>query len=206
MAEASTTSSASSAWATLLELPRRATGRSVAGAGRLLRGGRRARVAAAARRPGAAADQPPPARDRRRRVRRVRRDRCPSRTSPRSWSATILDEDDEPEPEPPAGPATTHARSRPGSGSTRSSRRPASALPSERDYETVSGLVMGRLGRVPGAGDDRHGRRGRRHRGDRDDLLGPDRDRSVSTRSSGTSRGVTLLRLRSDPAHGAGLA
>ena len=42
-------------------------------AGRVLRGGGRARVAAAARRPGAAAGQPPPAGGRRRRVRRVRR-------------------------------------------------------------------------------------------------------------------------------------
>ena len=39
-------------------------------------------------------------------------------------------------------------------GSTRSLRRPAYRLPEGDDYETVSGLVMARLGRIPDVGDE----------------------------------------------------
>ena len=59
----------------------------------------------------------------------------------------IFDEGDTPEPEPPAGPADTHTLS----GRLRLDEVEASTgirLPTGADYATVSGLVLGRLGRV----------------------------------------------------------
>ena len=64
----------------------------------------------------------------------------------------IFDEGDTPEPEPPAGPADTHTLS----GRLRLDEVEASTgirLPTGADYATVSGLVLGRLGRVARVGD-----------------------------------------------------
>ncbi|HEU0286061.1 MAG TPA: hemolysin family protein [Nocardioidaceae bacterium] len=64
----------------------------------------------------------------------------------------ILDEGDEPEPEPPAGPADTHTLS----ARLRLDEVEASTgirLPEGADYATVSGLVLGRLGRIAHTGD-----------------------------------------------------
>lgn len=64
----------------------------------------------------------------------------------------IFDEGDEPEPEPPTGPADTHtlsARLRLDEVESSTGIR----LPLGADYATVSGLVLGRLGRVARTGD-----------------------------------------------------
>ena len=64
----------------------------------------------------------------------------------------IFDEGDEREPEPPAGPADTHTLS----ARLRLDEVEASTgirLPLGADYATVSGLVLGRLGRVTRVGD-----------------------------------------------------
>jgi len=64
----------------------------------------------------------------------------------------ILDEGDAAEPEPPPGPADTHTLS----GRLRLDEVEASTgirLPAGPDYATVSGLVLGRLGRVAHVGD-----------------------------------------------------
>ena len=64
----------------------------------------------------------------------------------------IFDEGDEREPEPPAGPADTHtlsARLRLDEVESSTGIR----LPLGADYATVSGLVLGRLGRVAKPGD-----------------------------------------------------
>ena len=115
----------------------------------------------------------------------------------------IFDEGDEPEPEPPAGPADTHtlsARLRLDEVESSTGIR----LPLGADYATVSGLVLGRLGRVAKPGDtvmvDEVPNRGpRRPVGAR-----PDRDPRRRGRAARPAV-VTLLRLRSDPAPGAGV-
>ena len=64
----------------------------------------------------------------------------------------IFDEGDEPEPEPPTGPADTHtlsARLRLDEVESSTGIR----LPLGADYATVSGLVLGQLGRVARTGD-----------------------------------------------------
>ena len=111
----------------------------------------------------------------------------------------IFDEGDEREPEPPAGPADTHtlsARLRLDEVESSTGIR----LPLGADYATVSGLVLGRLGRVAKPGDtvmvDEVV-----EPGDVDDLSVPDR---IEIRVDEVERHVpavvTLLRLRSDPA------
>ena len=111
----------------------------------------------------------------------------------------IFDEGDEREPEPPAGPADTHtlsARLRLDEVESSTGIR----LPLGADYATVSGLVLGRLGRVAKPGDtvmvDVVV-----EPGDVDDLSVPDR---IEIRVDEVERHVpavvTLLRLRSDPA------
>ncbi len=111
----------------------------------------------------------------------------------------IFDEGDEREPEPPAGPADTHtlsARLRLDVVESSTGIR----LPLGADYATVSGLVLGRLGRVAKAGDtvmvDEVV-----EPGDVDDLSVPDR---IEIRVDEVERHVpavvTLMRLRSDPA------
>jgi CBS domain containing-hemolysin-like protein len=65
---------------------------------------------------------------------------------------SILDEGDEPEPEAAGGPADTHTLS----GRLRLDEVQASTgirLPLGADYATVSGLVLGRLGRIARTGD-----------------------------------------------------
>ena len=118
----------------------------------------------------------------------------------------IFDEGDEREPEPPAGPADTRYPLGPASARRGGGRRPASALPLGADYATVSGLVLGRLGRVARLGDtvvvDEVV-----EPGDLDDLSVPDR---IEIRVDEVERHVpavvTLLRLRSDRRRrGAGL-
>ncbi|HWI34650.1 MAG TPA: transporter associated domain-containing protein, partial [Lapillicoccus sp.] len=64
----------------------------------------------------------------------------------------IFDEGDTPEAEPPSGPADAHtlsARLRLDEVETATGIR----LPAGADYATVSGLVLGRLGRVAQVGD-----------------------------------------------------
>jgi magnesium and cobalt exporter, CNNM family len=64
----------------------------------------------------------------------------------------IFDEGDEPEPDAPQGPADTHTLS----ARLRLDEVEASTgirLPEGADYATVSGLVMGRLGRIARTGD-----------------------------------------------------
>jgi len=111
----------------------------------------------------------------------------------------IFDEGDEREPEPPAGPADTHtlsARLRLDEVESSTGIR----LPLGADYATVSGLVLGRLGRVAKPGDtvmvDEVV-----EPGDVDDLSVPDQ---IEIRVDEVERHVpavvTLLRLRSDPA------
>jgi len=111
----------------------------------------------------------------------------------------IFDEGDEREPEPPAVPADTHtlsARLRLDEVESSTGIR----LPLGADYATVSGLVLGRLGRVAKPGDtvmvDEVV-----EPGDVDDLSVPDR---IEIRVDEVERHVpavvTLLRLRSDPA------
>ncbi len=111
----------------------------------------------------------------------------------------IFDEGDEREPEPPVGPADTHtlsARLRLDEVESSTGIR----LPLGADYATVSGLVLGRLGRVAKPGDtvmvDEVV-----EPGDVDDLSVPDR---IEIRVDEVERHVpavvTLLRLRSDPA------
>ena len=111
----------------------------------------------------------------------------------------IFDEGDEREPEPPAGPADTHtlsARLRLDEVESSTGIR----LPLGADYATVSGLVLGRLGRVAKPGDtvmvDEVV-----EPGDVDDLSVPDR---IEIRVDEVERHVpavvTLMRLRSDPA------
>ena len=111
----------------------------------------------------------------------------------------IFDEGDEREPEPPAGPADTHtlsARLRLDEVESSTGIR----LPLGADYATVSGLVLGRLGRVAKPGDtvmvDEVV-----EPGDVDDLSVPDQ---IEIRVDEVERHVpavvTLLRLPSDPA------
>ena len=111
----------------------------------------------------------------------------------------IFDEGDEREPEPPAGPADTHtlsARLRLDEVESSTGIR----LPLGADYATVSGLVLGRLGRMAKPGDtvmvDEVV-----EPGDVDDLSVPDQ---IEIRVDEVERHVpavvTLLRLRSDPA------
>jgi len=111
----------------------------------------------------------------------------------------IFDEGDEREPEPPAGPADTHtlsARLRLDEVESSTGIR----LPLGADYATVSGLVLGRLGRVAKPGDtvmvDEVV-----EPGDVDELSVPDQ---IEIRVDEVERHVpavvTLLRLRSDPA------
>ena len=110
----------------------------------------------------------------------------------------IFDEGDEREPEPPEGPADTHtlsARLRLDEVESSTGVR----LPLGADYATVSGLVLGRLGRVARPGDtvtvDEVV-----EPGDVDDPSVPDR---IEIRVDEVERHVpavvTLLRLRSDP-------
>ncbi len=109
----------------------------------------------------------------------------------------IFDEGDEREPEPPEGPADTHtlsARLRLDEVESSTGVR----LPLGADYATVSGLVLGRLGRVARPGDtvtvDEVV-----EPGDVDDPSVPDR---IEIRVDEVERHVpavvTLLRLRSD--------
>ena len=109
----------------------------------------------------------------------------------------IFDEGDEREPEPPEGPADTHtlsARLRLDEVESSTGIR----LPLGADYATVSGLVLGRLGRVARPGDtvtvDEVV-----EPGDVDDPSVPDR---IEIRVDEVERHVpavvTLLRLRSD--------
>jgi len=111
----------------------------------------------------------------------------------------IFDEGDEREPEPPAGPADTHtlsARLRLDEVESSTGIR----LPLGADYATVSGLVLGRLGRMAKPGDtvmvDEVV-----EPGDVDDLSVPDQ---IEIRVDEVERHVpavvTLLRLPSDPA------
>jgi len=111
----------------------------------------------------------------------------------------IFDEGDEREPEPPAGPADTHtlsARLRLDEVESSTGIR----LPLGADYATVSGLVLGRLGRVAKPGDtvmvDEVV-----EPGDVDDLSVP---AQIEIRVDEVERHVpavvTLLRLPSDPA------
>ena len=111
----------------------------------------------------------------------------------------IFDEGDEREPEPPAGPADTHtlsARLRLDEVESSTGIR----LPLGADYATVSGLVLGRLGRVAKPGDtvmvDEVV-----EPGDVDDLSVPDRiEIHVDEVERHVPAVVTLMRLRSDPA------
>jgi len=111
----------------------------------------------------------------------------------------IFDEGDEREPEPPAGPADTHtlsARLRLDEVESSTGIR----LPLGADYATVSGLVLGRLGRVAQPGDAVVVEEVVEP-GDVDDPTAPDR---IEIRVDEVERHVpavvTLLRLRSDPA------
>ena len=111
----------------------------------------------------------------------------------------IFDEGDAAEPEPPAGPADTHtlsARLRLDEVESSTGIR----LPLGPDYATVSGLVLGRLGRVAKTGDTVVVQEVVEP-GDVDDLSAPDR---IEIRVDEVERHVpavvTLLRHRSDPA------
>ncbi len=111
----------------------------------------------------------------------------------------IFDEGDEREPDQPAGPADTHtlsARLRLDEVESSTGIR----LPLGPDYATVSGLVLGRLGRVARTGDTVVVEEVVEP-GDVDDLSVPDR---IEIRVDEVERHVpavvTLLRHRSDPA------
>ena len=111
----------------------------------------------------------------------------------------IFDEGDEREPDQPAGPADTHtlsARLRLDEVESSTGIR----LPLGPDYATVSGLVLGRLGRVARTGDIVVVEEVVEP-GDVDDLSVPDR---IEIRVDEVERHVpavvTLLRHRSDPA------
>jgi CBS domain containing-hemolysin-like protein len=112
----------------------------------------------------------------------------------------IFDEGDTPEPEPPSRPGDTHtlsARLRLDEVATSTGIR----LPAGADYATVSGLVLGRLGRVAQVGDtvvveevaDP---------ADLDDPAPPDRiEIFVDEVERHVPAVVTLLRHRSDSSH-----
>jgi CBS domain containing-hemolysin-like protein len=111
----------------------------------------------------------------------------------------IFDEGDEREPDQPVGPADTHtlsARLRLDEVESSTGVR----LPLGPDYATVSGLVLGRLGRVAKTGDTVVVEEVVEP-GDVDDLSVPDR---IEIRVDEVERHVpavvTLLRHRSDPA------
>jgi CBS domain containing-hemolysin-like protein len=111
----------------------------------------------------------------------------------------IFDEGDEREPDQPAGPADTHtlsARLRLDEVESSTGIR----LPLGPDYATVSGLVLGRLGRVARTGDTVMVEEVVEP-GDVDDVSVPDR---IEIRVDEVERHVpavvTLLRHRSDPA------